>query len=147
MANPVGHWRERTTARAQVRAGRSVLALAVALVVGLFGCHWHHERQAARYYDAAYDWIAPGQWESRVSEAMGSPGRTDAPAGWPRTVGDVPGYQRLTVAKPDAELRWQVWSVPGRHGWIAVAFVHDGTGGSLTAPTVVTKRSGAEPAP
>jgi hypothetical protein len=126
---------------------RAVLVLALALTVVCFGCHWHRERQAARYYDATYNWIAPGEPQSRVCEAMWSPGRTEAPAGWPRIVGDVAGYQQLTVAKPDTKMWWRVWTVPGRRGWIAVAFVNDGTGGSLTEPTVVTKRSGAGTAP
>lgn len=129
------------------QARRAILALAVVLVVGLFGYHWHRQRQAARYYDDTYVWITPGKWESQVREAMGSQGRTEALAGWPRIVADVPDYEQLTLAKPNAELRWQVWSVPGQHRWIAVAFVNDGTGGSMSVLTVVTKQSGADPEP
>jgi hypothetical protein len=136
--------RQEWVVKARRQACRVILTLTLVLAVGFFGCHWHRQRQAAKYYDDTYSWIMPGQWEPEVRLAMGGRGRTEALGGWPRTVADVPGYERLTLAKPDAELRWQVWSVPGRHRWIAVAFVNDGMGGSAGVLTVVTKRSGAD---
>jgi hypothetical protein len=130
--------------------------------------------ETATYYDGAFDRIEVGMSSPDVKRLLGSAGERVAPLGWPRTLGEVPGYssgipqgfavagsgastsvgdgpppppdsptQYRHVVSPRTEVWWRLWWVPGRHRWIAVAFLSDGSGGSLTVPTAIMKRSGA----
>lgn len=145
--------------RTHTRRALLVVALLPALIAPVYGVReYRHHQEVARYYDEAYDRIEVGMPSPNVSRLLRSEGTEIAPRGWPQTLGEVPRYAKgipfevaagEPVAKrfqatvsPKTKVWWSLWEVPGSHRWIAVAFFSDGSGGSLTIPTAIMKRSG-----
>jgi hypothetical protein len=134
-----------------------VASLVLLTVLGaVWWCAQAQRAEAAQWYEEAYDQIKPGMPEFRLERAFGRPGQLLVVPGWPRKLGEIAGYEtglpmefKLTgasdgfkyVVPPDQKVWWLLWRTTGDR-WIAVCFINDGSGGSLTEPCVIAKRRG-----